>query len=404
MKYINRSIEPVIKKAVGQFPAIALTGARQSGKTTLLRHLFKDGYRYVSLEAPDIIAAANADPRGFLAFNKPPIIFDEIQYAPALLPYIKEDIDANRDKSGRYILTGSQNLALSANITETLAGRVGLLNLWPLSLAEITQRSSAVLPWEAGRKPAAAPFDAQRLWERMVDGLYPEVVANTNLDPALWQSSYIQTYLERDIRGLRNIGNLADYHRFLLVLASRSGQLVNLSDIGRDIGVATNTIKQWVSILEATYQVVVLRPYHVNLGKRLVKTPKIYLTDTGLLCSLMQIDNGASAAVGPMAGAIIETIAIIEIMKRYSNRGLRPQVYFWRTSNGTEVDLVIDLGGRLVPVEIKSSATPRIEMTGSMQAFMSAYGKHAPSGYLLHTGTLTLPLAPGITAIPISAI
>jgi predicted AAA+ superfamily ATPase len=274
--FTPRALIPTLQKASTQFPALVLTGPRQSGKTTLLKHVLAAQSRYVSLEAPDVRAAAAADPSGFLAFHPPPVIFDEVQYAPDLLPYIKEVIDARRNLRGQYFLTGSQNLLLTAQVTESLAGRAAMLRLLPLSQAEEFARPGGPLPWERTNLPPVSALPPADLWRSFLRGGYPELVADPHRDISLWHSSFVQTYLERDVRSLRLLSDLTSFQNFLRALAARSGQLLNLSDIARDLGVAVNTAKAWLSILEATFQVIVLRPYYANVGKRLVKTPKVY--------------------------------------------------------------------------------------------------------------------------------
>jgi len=257
-RYIPRTLETVVRRAARQFPAVVLTGPRQSGKTTLLQHAFGDRYNYVSLEPPDVRAAASADPRGFLALYSPPVIFDEVQHAPDLLPYIKEQIDARRSKAGQFLLTGSQNLMMLEQVTESLAGRAAILRLLPLSQLEAMGRPRARLPWERQRESAQA--DSGRLSYRdlrasFLRGWYPELVANPRRDAALWHASYVQTYLERDVRSVRQVGDLTLFQSFLRALAARSAQLLSLSDLARDLGVAVNTAKAWLSVLEATFQV-----------------------------------------------------------------------------------------------------------------------------------------------------
>jgi len=397
---IPRAEETVLRKAAAQFPATVLTGPRQSGKTTLLKHVFGKTSRYVSLEPPDIHAAATVDPRGFLSLHPPPVIFDEVQYAPDLLPYIKEQIDAHRSRPGQYFLTGSQNLLMTEHVTESLAGRAAMLRLLPLSQREANGRPLDPLPWQSSKRATAQPVSPSEFWRDLLRGGYPELVANPDRDISLWQSSYVQTYLERDVRSLRQVGDLTSFQSFLRALAARSGQLLNLTEMARDLGLAVNTAKAWLSVLEATYQIIVLRPYHANVGKRLVKTPKIYLADTGLLCYLVGLKDPAHAAAGPLGGAIFETAVILEIVKTVVNRGEEPHIYFWRTSTGVEVDFIVEDGGLLIPIEAKLSATPRTAMASGIQAFRQDLGKKAGAGYVIHPGDVRLPIAQGVTALP----
>jgi predicted AAA+ superfamily ATPase len=383
MAYIPRALEPTLRKASREFPAILLTGPRQSGKTTLLRHAFPT-CRYASLEAPDIRAAALADPRGFLAAYEPPVIFDEIQHTPELLPYIKERIDAKRSARGQYLLAGSQNVLRSERVTETLAGRTAVLRLLPLSQQE--------------HQPGIG------LWPAMLRGAFPELAAEPDRDAALWHSSYIQTYLERDVRTLRQVGDLTTFQSFVRLLAARSGQLLSLSDLSRDLGVAVNTAKAWLSVLEATFQVMIVRPYFANTGKRLVKTPKVYFTDTGTLCYLVGLRDSGHASAGPMAGAIFETAVLGEILKSRLNRGEDAEVYFWRTSTGDEVDFLVNDGGRLTPIEVKLSATVRPVMADGIRKLRGLLKDRIGPGYVVHAGDSRLPLGDGVTALPFTAM
>ena len=403
--YIKRSLETVLKKAVSEFPAVVLTGPRQSGKTTLLKVLFGEEYGYVSLEPPDVRAAAMEDPRSFLEMYTPPVIFDEVQYAPDLLPYIKERIDAHRDRPGQYLLTGSQNLLLVEKITESLAGRTAMLRLLPLSRREAEGNSLSCLPWEPEKFHSAGPKASyQDIWKDFLRGNYPELVANPGRDISLWHAGYVQTYLERDVRMLRQVGSLSQFQSFIRTLAARTAQLLSLTDLAGDLGVAVNTVKAWLSVLEATYQVIVLRPYFANVGKRLVKTPKVYFTDVGTLCYLTGLKDPEHAASGPMGGPIMETAVLSEIVKTLTHRGQDPQIYFWRTSAGTEVDIVIETGNKLVPIEVKLSATPRPSMAASIKTFREDFGDKAIPGYVVHPGHVRLPLGSNVTALPFNEL
>jgi uncharacterized protein len=399
--YIRRSLEPVLRRAVLEFPAVVLTGPRQSGKTTLLKHLFSEDCRYISLEPPDIRVAAVEDPRGFLEMVPPPVILDEIQYASELLPYVKERIDAQRDRAGQYLLTGSQNLLLVEKITESLAGRAAMLRLLPLSRREAEGRPDAPLPWESATvEGQAGKSSYQEIWQEFLRGGYPELVANPGRDIGLWHGSYVQTYLERDVRSIRQVGDLSQFQSFLRALAARTAGLFSLTDLARDLGLALNTVKAWLSVLEATFQVIILRPYFANIGKRLVKTPKVYFADVGTLCYLTGLKDPDHAASGPMGGAIMETAVVSEIVRTLTHRGVEPQVYFWRTSSGTEVDLVVEMDGKLVPVEVKLSATPRPAMASSLKTFQQDFAERGLPGYLVHLGDIRMPLGSGVTALP----
>jgi hypothetical protein len=404
--FVPRSLEAPLRRAAREFPVVVLTGPRQSGKTTLLKRVFGSGHGYVSLEPTDVREAASSDPRGFLALHPPPVILDEIQLAPGLLPFVKEIVDARRSRAGQYLITGSQNLAMSAAVTESLAGRAAVLRLLPLSWREIARDPGRRLPWERPIREGA-PRTAARgeaMWRAFVRGTYPEVAAHPRRDAELWHSSYVQTYLERDVRSLRQVGDLVEFQRFLRAVAARSAQLLDLTDLARELGVAVNTAKAWLSVLEATYQVFLVRPYHANVGKRLVKTPRLYMADVGLLCHLTGTRTGRQAREGPLAGAIFETAVVAEVIRTLTHRGREPIVHFWRTSAGSEVDLLVEEAGRLVPIEAKASATPRPPMAAGIGALRRDLGVRAARGFVVHGGDEALPLGPDATAWPFAAL
>lgn len=405
MLYFQRSLEKVVMRAAREFPAVVVTGPRQSGKTTLLKHLFARSVSYVSLEPPDLRAAAGADPRGFLDLYPPPVIFDEVQHAPALLPYIKERIDARRDRPGQYVLTGSQNLQLAQGVTESLAGRAAVLRLLPMTRRELTKKPGAHLPWE--RKGIPRPIRSLspgQLWAGLLRGSYPEIATQPRKDGALWQAGYVQTYLERDVRSIRQVGDLSQFQSFLRLLAARSAQLLDLSGLSRDLGIAVNTVKAWLSVLEATYQVIVLRPYFANAGKRLIKSPKVYFMDVGTLCYLAGLRDPAHAMAGPMGGAIFETAVVGEIYRSLVHRGAEPRLYFWRTATGTEVDLVFETDAGLVPIEVKLASTLSPAMARGIEAFRRDYGPRVGRGFVIHTGGDVLPLGSSVLAWPFAVL
>jgi uncharacterized protein len=399
---IPRRLEPILQKAMREFPVVVLIGPRQSGKTTLLKHLYGTKYSTVSLQPPDARMTALNDPRCFLDAYPPPVILDEIQYAPALRPYIKEQVDTHRNRAGQFILTGSQNLLLMQQVTKSLAGRAAILKLLPMSRWEINHLPQRSLPWEVHPASPLPAQSTQALWEQILRGFYPEMVSNPERDVRLWQASNIQTYLERDVRNLRNVGDLTLFQTFLRALAARSAQILNLSELSRDIGVSVNTVKDWISVLEASFQIFILRPYYANIGKRLVKSPKVYFVDTGLLCYLVGLRDVEHAAAGPMGGALFENLVVAELFKIFTQRGEEPALYYWRTAAGSEVDVVVETQDKLIPIEIKQTETARPEMARELLAFQQDFKGKAGPGYVIHPGRTKLPLGKDILALPLN--
>lgn len=354
----TRTITKQLHQTAKTFAALVMTGPRQSGKTTLLRHEFGTTHRYINLEEPDVRSRALTDPVSFLADISGPVILDEIQYAPILLPYIKSKIDGDRTP-GRWLLTGSQNFALMKGVTESLAGRAAVMTLLPLSLAERQGKGVQSLDIQAllHKKNLQLSHAHHAIGPSILTGGYPEPIGNQKLSYRVWASSYIQTYLERDVRDLKNVGDLLQFQSFLRACAIRTGQILDLSALARDIGVSFTTAKTWLSILVASYQVVLLAPYFQNLGKRLVKRPKLYFVDTGLAAHLMGIYDTTALLASPQYGALFETMIVGDFFKRSYHHLEDPALYYLRTQDGLEVDLVIEEGQKIVLVEIKSGAT-----------------------------------------------
>lgn len=333
----KRHLEKYILGLVDQYRCITLVGPRQSGKTTLSRKLFPD-YDYFSFESPDVQDAFEYDPRGFLEGIKDSAIFDEVQKVPKLLSYLQEVLDNKKNKR-TFILTGSNNLKLSHNVSQTLAGRTRILNVLPLQRSE--------LPPGAQKKT---------LSESIFYGGYPRIY-NEQLDPAIWLGDYFQTYVEKDIRDTINITNLRSFNNFIRLLAGRVGQIMSYHSLGGDAGVTQPTAKRWVSALETTFICYTLQPHFKNFNKRLIKAPKVYFYDTGLLCYLLRIRTIDQLESHPLKGSIVENWVINEYIKNYANHGEEAPVYYWRDQHGHEVDLVIDEGLYLDLIEIKASKT-----------------------------------------------
>ena len=354
---IARHLSKVLKAAAKHYPVVTVTGPRQSGKTTLVRAAFPR-YRYVSLEDPEARAFATEDPRGFLDRFGGQAVLDEVQRVPDLFSYIQGMVD-EVDRPGQYVLSGSQNFLLLHRVTQSLAGRCAVLRLLPFSRSELIGRPIRdVARLTPARRPSTpkAPKRSADLFEALFTGGYPRI-HDKALAPQGWLANYYQTYLERDVRDLLSVGDIEGFGRFVRLCAGRSGQLLNASLLAADAGVSHTTARRWLSILEASYIIYLLRPHHRNFNKRLVKSPKLYFLDTGLLCYLLRVRSAADLVAHSARGAIFETWVVSEALKNFYNRAAEPDVYFWRDSTGHEIDLLIDQGARQIPIEIKSGQT-----------------------------------------------
>ncbi len=341
---LQRKIKKIFLKSVAAFPVVILTGARQTGKSTLCKELLKKTHEYVSLEDPDIRKRALEDPRTFLQTHKAPLILDEIQYAPELVSYIQTIVDQKRDKAGQYILTGSQNFLLMQQVSQSLAGRAALLSLYPCSVEEV----------DGVGKVRSSP---EEVADWILSGGYPELRTRPEVDRNTWCASYIRLYLERDVRQVIQVGDLDIFEKFLSLVAARTGQILNMSNLSRDAGVSVPTITRWLSVLRASYQVYFLEPFHANISKRLIKAPKIYFGDTALASFLMGIHDKRLLHSSPFIGPLFETACFLEHIKAASFRTDLSRFSYFRTKEGLEIDLMIESGTKLHAREIKSSRT-----------------------------------------------
>lgn len=382
MKYAPRTLEPSLRRAARAFPALLVTGPRRAGKTTLLRRAFPRA-SYVLLEDPDVVARVRADPRAFVEALEPPVLLDEIQNAPELFAWVRTQVDAHPRRTGRFLLTGSQEAPLMQGVTESLAGRVAVFELAPLSVEE-----SARVSW--------------------VHGGFPEALARPAA-AATWFRSYVQTYLERDVRQVTAVRDLATFRRFLGLVAARTGQTLNRTDLAGPLGVSVPTVSQWLSVLEVTGQVLLVPPYGENFGKRITKAPKCYVADPGLACHLLGIDDEAALLRSPFAGAIFEGHVAAEIVKAQVHRGRRRALWFFRDQQGLEVDfLVPEEPGRLRLVEAKAART--VLPGDATAALRLARAMAAAAGEVLvvHRSAATdvagTTLCPGAEAVGVDAL
>jgi predicted AAA+ superfamily ATPase len=382
--WITRDLEVRLRRSARTRPVVVLTGARQTGKTSLFRRLFPD-HGFVSLDLPTEAEQAEREPEAFLRRHQAPVIVDEVQYAPSLFRHLKVVVDRNRSRHGQYLLTGSQKFVLMRGVSESLAGRADIADLETLSFAEIL-----------GALPATS------LGTAIVHGGFPELHANPEIDRTTFYSSYLATYLERDVRSLTNVGSLRDFERFLRACALRSANLVNKADLARDIGIAPSTANQWLSMLQASGQVVLLEPWFSNRTKSIVKSPKIYLADTGLLCALLNIHSEAALGQSPWAGAVWETFVFAQLRHRERRAGRTGSLFFWRDRT-REVDFLIDVAGRLDLFEAKWTELPDESDAVNLVFVRDAIGRariarsavvcRARNGFPLANGTRVMSVA-----------
>jgi predicted AAA+ superfamily ATPase len=365
---ILREAADTARRLGAGFPIVAITGPRQSGKSTLARTVFP-AKPYVTLEDPDERALADADPRAFLARFGRGAVIDEAQRCPELFSYLQGVVD-DRNRTGEFVLTGSQQFGLMSRITQSLAGRVGLVQLLPLSLSELNA---------AGLMPARVD---QVLWR----GGYPALHGGS-LEPGDWLPNYVATYVERDVRQLLAVRDLTLFQRFVAMCAARSGQLLNLSSLAADCGITHVTAREWLTVLEASYLVRLLHPWHVNYGKRLVKTPKLYFLDTALAAWLLGVREAATLATHAMRGPLFETWVLGEIRKHEFNRGRRSELWFWRDNTGHEIDLLLPAGQKLQPVEIKSGTTFAADWLRAPQRWAALAGADALAPIIVYGGS-----------------
>lgn len=397
--YYKRSISEVLKEASKYFKVVLLTGPRQVGKSTVLEHARKSGRTYVTLDDSEALALAKEDPVEFFHAYPAPVLIDEVQRAPGLFIHIKRIVDAS-DKKGLFWLTGSQQFHLMKDVSESLAGRVAVLSMQGFSQAE------------KAREPERAPFmpnislrtkrsalTQKEVYSEIVRGSYPQLTDGT--PGSLFYSSYVSTYLERDVRELVNITDTGAFLRFLRVVAARTGQLINYDNMSRDVGVSPPTVKNWLSVLETSGLIYLLRPWSSNLTQRSIKTPKLYFMDTGLCCHLCGITTAEMAMNSPNSGALFETYVISEILKSHRHHGLDTAFYFYRDKNQREIDLLIEAEGKVWPIEIKRTSSPKSEMVRHFDVINEAVrGK----GALICTAEKLLPLGKGAVTVPVGYI
>lgn len=384
---IRRTLEPILREVASQYPVVTLTGPRQSGKTTLVREVFT-GHDYVSLEEPDIREYALEDPRGFLGQFSASVVLDEAQRAPDLFSYIQTRVDED-DRPGRFILSGSQNFLLARSISQSLAGRSAVLHLLPFSLSELERRGPFSLDAIGRELPTGTRGARSDLMETLFQGFYPRI-HERGLDPLRWLGDYYRTYVERDVREIVNVGDLESFGRFVRLCAGRNGQLLNFSSLANDAGIAHTTAKRWISILEASFLVLLLRPHHRNFNKRLVKASKLYFLDPGLLCFLLRIRSPEDLRLHASRGAIFESFVLSDLYKNFIHRGREPDLHFWRDSAGHELDVLLERGPeKLVPIEIKSGQTVSGDFFRGIEFWRQLVGEAEAPAALVYGGDTT---------------
>lgn len=406
--YSRRTLEVFIASSASRFPVLLVTGARQVGKTTLLKHLCGDERTYVTLDDPLVLSLAREDPALFMQRFPAPVLIDEIQYAPELLPYIKMAVDRDK-KPGAFWLTGSQQFQLMQNVSESLAGRVAILQLLGLSRQEILGRGEEQKPFlptesffrEHGK--ALSPLSLKELYGLIWRGSYPALALDSAMERDLFLSSYVQTYLQRDVRDLAQVGNEMAFLRFLRASAARTGQLLNISELSRDADVSPVTGKKWLSILEASGLVYLLEPYFSNVTKRMVKAPKLYFLDTGLASYLTEWSSPETLEAGAMSGAILETWIMGELLKSWWHNGLRAPFYYYRDKDQKEVDLLIIQDGTVYPLEFKKTASPDKHDIRHFSV-LSKLGLAIGMGGVVCVAEQMLPLGRGVWSIPVRVL
>ena len=373
MHYLNRTLESTLQNYLKNFPVVGITGPRQSGKSTFIKEMLKNEYKYVSLDEQHILTLFEDDPVKFMEIYNNKIIFDEAQLAPDLFKAIKIAVDNDRNNYGKFVITGSSQFNLVKQISESLAGRIGLLQLLPYQAQEIPE---------------------SLIKQAVFRGSYPELVGRAYSGSELWYNSYVKTYLERDIRALHNIGDLRDFRRLIYILAANISQQLNIAEISRDLGVNVSTIKRWISVLEASYIIFLLPPYYNNFGKRIVKSPKIYFYDTGLVSFLTGIVNERLYENGPLHGALFENYVISEICKKELHLDKKSELFYFRTNHGEEIDLIIDRKTSQEFFEIKASHTFSPKFTKHLEKYLV----NGQSGYILYQGP-QLPFKPDLKVL-----